>query len=178
MVSLNVFANHNIRGFTILPFTARRLSHCHHRCENPVSITPLFATHTSCSQLAENITALSSLLATHTDFTPVSPVFVTHTKTAGVYTNNSHSGTRSLPSRDQEPLSVNTLESAFTNCDARNSFRMRIYKNCRVSLLFPSKNLKRYLKIRSRRCLFVPSLPLYFLTSLLRPSHATIPRPS
>ena len=93
MLSLNVFANQNDRGLTVLPFTARLLSHCHRRCENPVAITPLFATHTSCSQLAENTAALSSLLATHTDFAPVSPVFVTHTKTAGVYTNNSHSGT-------------------------------------------------------------------------------------
>jgi uncharacterized protein YceH (UPF0502 family) len=93
MVSSNVFANQNVRGFTVLPFAARRLSRCHRRSENPGAITPLFATHTSCSQLAENTTALSSLLATHTDFTPVSPVFATHTKTPGVYTNNSHSGT-------------------------------------------------------------------------------------
>ena len=95
-----------------------------------------------------------------------------------VYTNNSHSETRSLPSRDEKPLSASALESAFTNCDARNSFRMRIYKNCRVSLVFLIKVLKSYLKIRSRRCLFVHSLPLYFLASLLRPSHATIPRPA
>jgi hypothetical protein len=47
MVSLNVFANQNVRRLTVLPFTARRLSRCHLRCENPVSITPLFATHTS-----------------------------------------------------------------------------------------------------------------------------------
>ena len=118
MVSLNVFANHNIRGFTILPFTARRLSHCHHRCENPVSITPLFATHTSCSQLAENITALSSLLATHTDFTPVSPVFVTHTKTAGVYTNSSHFGISQLSSVRIVVLSFHAL----TNAPSRKFF--------------------------------------------------------
>ena len=60
MVSLNVFANQNVRRLTVLPFTARRLSRCHRRCENPVSITPLFATLTSCLQFAENTTALSS----------------------------------------------------------------------------------------------------------------------
>src|SRR5882724_5005171 len=58
-----------------------------------MAVTPLFATHTSCWQIAENTTALSSLLATHTDLSPVSPVFATHTKTTGVCTNNSHSGT-------------------------------------------------------------------------------------
>src|SRR6266850_7056617 len=55
----------------------------------PISLTPLFATHTNCSQITENTTALSPFLATHTDLLPVSPVFATHTKTTGVYTNNS-----------------------------------------------------------------------------------------
>src|SRR6266849_4618720 len=67
--------------------------------EKSISVSPLFATHRSRSQIIENPLTLSPLLATHTDFSPVSPVFATHTKTAGVYTNNSHSGTRasSLP---------------------------------------------------------------------------------
>src|SRR5882724_11398657 len=62
-------------------------------------ISPLFATLTSRPQIIENALTLSPFLATHTDFTPVSPVFATHTKTAEVCTNNFHSGTRSLPSR-------------------------------------------------------------------------------
>ena len=157
------------------------LPHPHPRfCPNvkPTSVSPLFSTHTSPSQIIENPLTLSPLLATHPDFSPVSPVFATHTKTTGVYTNNSHSGTRSLPSRDQKPLSASTVESAFTNCDARNSFRMHIYKNCRVPLVFSPVNLKLYLKSGSRRCFFALSPPIYFLTSLLRPSHATIPRPA
>ena len=142
------------------------------------SVSLLFATLTSHSQITENRATLSLLFATHTGCVPVSPVFATHTKTTGVYTNNSHSGTRPTPSRDEKPVAASSLESVFTNCDGCNPFRMRIYKNCRVSLVFSHLNLKCYLKIRSRRCLFVPSLPLYFLTSLLRPSHATIPRPA
>src|SRR6266849_4350109 len=57
-------------------------------------ISPLFATLTSRPQIIGNALTLSPFLATHTDFTPVSPVFATHTKTAGVCTNNSHSGTQ------------------------------------------------------------------------------------
>ncbi len=124
-------------------------------------LTPLFATHMSRSQIAEYTTALSPLLATHTDFSPVSPVFATHTKTTGVYTNNSHSGTEHprrmrvlsespaadeskdlsrrppltalLSSRDEKFVTATPLDSAFTNRDARNPFRMCIYENCRVS---------------------------------------------
>src|SRR5712664_3626926 len=59
------------------------------------SISPLFAALTSRPQIIENALTLSPFLATHTDLSPVSPVFATHTKTTGVCTNNSHSGTRS-----------------------------------------------------------------------------------
>jgi len=55
----------------------------HHRRENPVTVCPLFATHTDRSQITENPATLSPFLATHTDLSPVSPVFATHTKTAG-----------------------------------------------------------------------------------------------
>src|SRR5216684_578689 len=34
--------------------------------------------------------------------------------------------------RDEKPVTASPLESAFTNPDARNSFRMRIYENSRV----------------------------------------------
>src|SRR5882724_10622048 len=70
------------------------------------SISPFFATLTSRPQIIENALTLSPFLATHTDLSPVSPVFATHTKTTGVYTNNSHSGTRSLPSRLLAPKAM------------------------------------------------------------------------
>jgi hypothetical protein len=77
-------ANQNPRSadlaISLLPYLL-----LHRRCDkNPVSITPLFATHTNHPQIAENPDTLSPLLATHTDLSPVSPVFATHTKTAGV----------------------------------------------------------------------------------------------
>src|SRR6266850_6119871 len=78
----------------------------------PISLTPLFATHTNCSQITENTTALSPFLATHTDLLRVSPVFATHTKTTGVHTNNSHSGTRFSSSPKIVALSFH----AVTNC--------------------------------------------------------------
>ena len=58
------------------------------------SVSPLFATHTTRSQITENTVALSCLFATHTDFAPVTPLFATHTKTTEVCANNSHSGTQ------------------------------------------------------------------------------------
>jgi hypothetical protein len=48
--------------------------------------------------------------------------------------------------RDEEPVTATPLESAFTNCDACNPFRIRFYKNCRVSLPSPIINLKSYSK--------------------------------
>src|SRR6266403_1103655 len=36
--------------------------------------------------------------------------------------------------RDEKPVTASPLESAFTNCDARNSFRIRFYENCRVCI--------------------------------------------
>ena len=36
--------------------------------------------------------------------------------------------------RDENHVTATLLDSALTNCDARNSFRMRFYENCRVSL--------------------------------------------
>jgi hypothetical protein len=52
----------------------------------PMPLTPLFATHMSRPQITENPTALSPFLATHT-------------KTTGVYTNNSHFGSPRVSSR-------------------------------------------------------------------------------
>ena len=39
-----------------------------------------------------------------------------------------------LPSRDEKSVTVNPLDSVLTNCDARNPFRIRSYRKCRVSL--------------------------------------------
>ena len=41
--------------------------------------------------------------------------------------------------RDENPLTTSPLASTLTNCDARNSFRIRFYENCRVSLGFAAK---------------------------------------
>src|SRR5882724_13142117 len=56
------------------------------------TLSPLFATLTDNPQLSENKATLSPFLATHMDVPPVSPVFATHTKTTGVYTNSSYFG--------------------------------------------------------------------------------------
>src|SRR6266478_365482 len=61
-----------------------------------VLLTPLESFHSRPLPFYKHLAPLSPFLATHTDFSPVSPVFATHTKTAGVYTNNSHSGTLPL----------------------------------------------------------------------------------
>jgi len=47
----------------------------------------------------------------------------------------SHYPRRALLSRhrDEDPLTASPLESALTNCDARNPFRMRSYENTRVA---------------------------------------------
>src|SRR6266481_4313457 len=112
---------------------------------SPITLTPLVATHTKCSQITENTNTLSPAFATHTDFAPVTPVFATHTKTTGVCSNNSHSGTHSCPSRLLCDLGVSALNpilslSTFnlqlltsfpprdlsfqplTNCPSRNHF--------------------------------------------------------
>jgi hypothetical protein len=68
-----------------------------------------------------------------------------------------------LRHRDEKPLIASPLDSALTNCDAHNPFRFRFYENCRVSPLFPIKNLKSYL-----RFLF-PSHALCSLFSLFAP---------
>jgi len=102
----------------------------------PVPLTPLFAIHRSSTQVTENPNTLSPFLATHTDIAPVSPLFATHTKTAGVYTNNSHSGTSSSSSPKSAGLSFHALTNcplfvtekqllhfhALMNCYSRNSF--------------------------------------------------------
>src|SRR5258708_28987384 len=41
-----------------------------------------------------------------------------------------------LPSRDEKPVTATSLKSVLTNCDARKSFRMCFYENCRVSSAF------------------------------------------
>src|SRR5690348_5446162 len=39
-------------------------------------------------------------------------------------------------SRDEKPVTATPLDSALTKCDARKSFRIRSYANCRVSPAF------------------------------------------
>src|SRR6266852_1140653 len=90
---------------------------------------------------------------------PVSPVFATLTKTAGcvptipilerVNTNFRH--------RDEKPLTVTPSRSAFTNCDARNAFRMCIYENRRMSYLLPPKTSRNTLTSPALRSVTVPS---------------------
>ncbi len=45
------------------------------------------------------------------------------------------------PSRDEKPVTATPLDSALTNGDARKSFRIRSYANCRVSPALSSQNL-------------------------------------
>jgi len=54
---------------------------------------------------------------------------------------------RSIPSRDEKRVTATPLESAFTNRDARNFFRMCFYKKCRVSLEQSFPFLKYYLNL-------------------------------
>jgi hypothetical protein len=103
-------ANQNPRlGFSRPTLDAAPLFLC-----PPSSISPLFATHTSCPQIPENTITLSPFLATHTGFAPVSPVFATHTKTIGVCSNNSHSETPFRPSRFLRNLGISALNSIFS----------------------------------------------------------------
>src|SRR6266403_1644373 len=64
-----------------------------HQPNRSASLTLAPALSLSYCQRRENFIAVSPFFATHTDLSPVSLVFATHTKTTGVYTSNSHSGT-------------------------------------------------------------------------------------
>ena len=75
----------------------------------------------------------------------------------------------SIPSRGEKADTATPLESAFTKRDARNSFGMCIYENCRVSLLLPAKDLKSYLNLcftshSSRPIVHYFSFPLFSST--------------
>ncbi len=82
---------------------------------------------------------------------PVTPVFATHTKTAGcvptipilelVAANFRH--------LDEDPVTASPLECVFTNCDACTSFRMYFCENCWVSLVSLSRDLKFFLNFLS-----------------------------
>src|SRR6266850_4223869 len=45
--------------------------------------------------------------------------------------------------RDEKPVTASPLDSAFTNCDARNSFRFCFCENCRVSYHFVASLTRR-----------------------------------
>jgi hypothetical protein len=47
---------------------------------------------------------------------------------------------------DENCVTISPLESALTNCDAHKSFRMRSYKNCRVSPAVSCSSSRRALK--------------------------------
>ncbi len=82
MLSFHVFANQN----PLPRFTVHTRAAVSPFARPPISVSPLFATHTSRSQTTENSSALSPLLATHTDFVPVTPVFGhSYENSRGVY---------------------------------------------------------------------------------------------
>src|ERR1700682_1106570 len=140
------------------------------------SISPWFATHTSCPQIPENTITLSSFLATHTDFAPVTPVFATHTKTTGVYTNNSHSGLPRGTSKGSPSLPRASRGAA---AKGTHSCPSRLLCDLSVSRLNPilspsTLNLQLLTSLISRDLSFqpltnCPSRNHFFFTSLQMP---------
>ncbi len=134
--------------------------------EKLLSISPLFdtllsraePTDTSTPQIAENTATLSPFLATLTDFVPVSPVFATHTKTAGVWPNSSHSGTRCslLPFRSALLLRTGLSRSKIPTFVGTGSGRLS------VGFFLPLSTFNFRLSTSP-----APSLPRYLLTSPL-----------
>jgi hypothetical protein len=59
-----------------------------------------------------------------------------------------------FPSRDEKPITTSPIESAFTNGDARNSFRRPFYENCRVSYPHSSQFGKFYSPFNVKLFLF------------------------
>src|SRR5882724_5532625 len=126
----------------------------------PLSVSPLFGTHTSRQQITENTNTLSPAFATHTDFAPVTPVFATHTKTTGVCTYNSHSGTRSYPSRLLCDLGVSALNPILSpstfNLQLLTSFLSRdlsfhALTNCPFSISFVLTFMHRMADVGGRK---------------------------
>jgi hypothetical protein len=58
-------------------------------------------------------------------------------------------------------VTATPLDSAYTNCDARNFFRMCIYENCRVSLRRPYVFLKYCFNSHASLSLIVRRSPLF-----------------
>src|SRR5260370_2801799 len=77
--------------------------------------------------------------------------------------------------RDEKPVTANPTKSAVTNCDARNSFRIRFYENCRVTsfkpriFLFPRRALSLLFSLFAPRA-FRNSLPLKGIRTLSKNS--------
>ena len=69
-----------------------------------------------------------------------------------------------FPSRDAKPITATPLVPALTNRDARNSFGMRIYENCRVS--HPSLSIFASLLTFPRKKRIRKSLVFYSLRTL------------
>src|SRR6267378_8434883 len=68
--------------------------------------------------------------------------------------------------RDENSVTAAPLDSALTNCDARNSCRFRFYENCRVSHSFKPKTSLAQSPVTCRATPCPPN-PLSPLTSLL-----------
>ena len=66
-----------------------------------------------------------------------------------------------LPSREGKTVTASSLESAFTNRDACNSFRMCFYENCRVSLEQTSLFLKFHFNLVAHHPRLAPHSPLF-----------------
>ena len=75
---------------------------------------------------------------------------------------------RSIPFRhcDEKQVAASPLDSAFTNCDARNSFRIRFCENCRVSYHFVASLTRRETLPHTKRI----SKPLVFYSLHTLPS--------
>jgi len=66
--------------------------------------------------------------------------------------------------RDEKPVTATPLDSAFTNCDAHNPFRMRSYENCRVA--YPSTVILNARETLSRKKRICKSLVSFTLRTL------------
>ena len=74
----------------------------------------------------------------------------------------------SLPSREGKTVTASSLESAFTNRDACNSFRMCSYENCRVSLGQTSLFLKFHFNFVAHHLLIARHPPLFLPFPFIR----------
>jgi hypothetical protein len=109
-------------------------------------VTPQFASPVSASfplLPSTSSTLFFSKTCSHTDTTATSQTFAYQSlphcfHRDGGGTPSTHLLPYLSPSRDEKPVTVTLLESALTNRDARNSFRICSYTNCRVTSFKPN----------------------------------------